>query len=57
MATDTIPETKEDIDEYVEQIAAEVEADRKGEEPEPKSDAQITSEHADNEKNTRQSTK
>lgn len=50
-APNTLPEdaTKEDIDSYVEQIAADVEEERKGEEPE-KDDAQITTEHADNEK-------
>ena len=37
--------TSDDIKAYVEQVATEVESERKGEQ-EPKSDAQITSEHA-----------
>lgn len=39
--------TKEEVNEYVEQVVEEVAAERAG--TEPKSDAQITSEHANNE--------
>ena len=39
----------EDIAAYAEQVASEVEAERAGDTTEPKSDAQITSEHTNNE--------
>jgi hypothetical protein len=52
MAELTETSTTEDVQEYVEQVVEEVKADRAGTEKvvDPKSDAQITSEHADNEK-------
>jgi hypothetical protein len=50
MAELTEQSTTEDVQEYVEQVVEEVKADRAGEKPEVKSDAQITSEHAENEK-------
>ena len=60
MAELTAESTKEDVQEYVEQVVEEVKADRAGTDEfkpflakegfEVKSDAQITSEHADNEK-------
>lgn len=45
----TAESTKEDIDNYVEQVVQEVKEERAGEQTEQKSDAQITSEHANNE--------
>lgn len=42
--------TTDEVREYAEQVVKEVEADRAGEQPERKGDAQIVSEHADNEK-------